>query len=138
MYKSIEEIQIAFNEAGLKHSVEEIGTNWLLRAGVSGNAAQYDFLFIKDDDRGNDVAVRIGHVVKYPKERFAKAYETLNSLQVKYRFIRFTLDDEGNVNVEYDFPTAYTAIGPGAVEILVRLVKILDECYSDLMRSIWA
>ena len=137
MYQAIASIQEAFQKANLKFSVDQVGNNWILRAGVNGSASVYHFLFIKSDETGSDIALRIFNQVKFPPHAIQRGYEVLNDLQLKYRHIRFVLDKDGNVNVEYDFPTAYQPIGDGAVEMLVRLTKVLDECYPVLMRSVW-
>ena len=137
MYKSIMDIQAEFQKNNLKHKVEQVGENWLLRAGVNGKAATYSFLFIKDDDVGNDVAVRIFDIVKFPENRRDKGYEILNRIQQQYRYIRLNMNDEGEVNAEYDFPVEYSNIGQGAIEILIRITQILDDVYPDMMRAIW-
>lgn len=137
MYTAIQKVQQAFVNANLKYSVDQVGENWILRAGVNGSATSYQFLFIKTNDVGSDISVRIFNLVKFPNGPTGRAYEVLSELQNKYRYIRFVLNDEGNVNVEYDFPTAIENIGEAAVEMLIRLTKILDECYPVLMRSIW-
>lgn len=138
MYKAISEIQTAFRARNLKHTVDQVGGNWLLRASMKGTSSTYDFLFIKDDDNGNDVAVRILEFVKFPTSRLEKAYEVLNEIQIQYRFIRFAIKEDGNAIVEYDFPVGYTNIGQGAIEIMMRITNILDICYPNIMKSIWA
>ena len=137
MYESIREIQKTFLEKDLKCRVEQMGENWVLKAGVKGKNCLYEFLFIKSDDIGNDVAVRVFDFVKFPKEQMAAACETLNDLQITYRFVRFSLREDGNVIVEYDFPAEYAPIGEGAAEIMIRLTQILDQCYPVLMKAIW-
>lgn len=137
MYAAIQQIKDAFDKADLKNGVDQVGNNWVLKAGINGKASTYMFLFIKTEESGNDVAVRIFNLVRYPNGPTDQAYETLNRLQAKYRHIRFVLQDDGNVNVEYDFPTCYKNIGQGAIEILVRLSSVLDDCYPELMRSVW-
>lgn len=137
MYQSIVEIQNAFQQRNLKHSVDQVGEDWVLRAGVNGKASSYTFLFIKDDDVGNDVAVRIFDIVKFPPERRDKGLALLNNIGREYRFIRLNMNDAGEVSAQYDFPVEYGNIGEGAIEILIRFTQILDECYPQLMKAIW-
>ena len=138
MYKAIREIRDTFVAKGLKHSVDEVGGAWVLRAGVSGDAASYSFLFIKQDDEDNDVSLRVFDVVKFPEHKKDKGLEVLAKLGRQYRFIRFAMNDEGEVNAEYDFPMEFSPIGEGAFEMMVRFTDILDNCYPELMRAIWA
>jgi hypothetical protein len=51
---------------------------------------------------------------------------------MKYRFIRFSIDKDGGINAEYDFPTTYEDIGKGAVEMCLRMTMTLDDCISRL------
>ena len=53
-------------------------------------------------------------------------------MQMKYRFLRFSIDDDGDIAGEYDFPTTYEDIGKGAVEMCLRLTMILDDCISRI------
>lgn len=138
MYKAIAEIHRAFDKAGIKHKVDQLGDHWIIQTGMTGKGSTYQFLFIKTDDTGNDVAVRIFKLVNFPKHKTAAAHVLLNSLQQEYRYLRFVLDKDGDVNVEYDFPAAYSPLGEGALEMVLRITTILDECYPKLMRSVWA
>lgn len=132
MNSAINEIHKAFNDAGLKHDVQEIGGKTILITGLSGKADTYRFLLIKDDDNGQDVALRILKISNCPRYRIDQALEVLNELQMKYRYLRFTIDGDGDIAGEYDFPSTYENIGKGAVEMCLRLTMILDDCISRI------
>lgn len=132
MNSAIQEIQKAFNVAGLKHDVQQLGDKSILITGMTGKADTYRFFLIKENDKGNDVALRIVKIVNCPSYRHDEAREVLNELQLKYRFLRFTIDKDGDVHGEYDFPTCYDDIGRGAVEMCLRLTLILDSCIAKL------
>lgn len=132
MNSAINEIHKAFNDAGLKHDVQEIGGKTILITGLSGKADNYRFFLIKDDDNGQDVELRILKISNCPRYRIDQALEVLNELQMKYRYLRFTIDDDGYIAGEYDFPTTYENIGKGAVEMCLRLTMILDDCISRI------
>jgi len=134
MNSAINEIHRAFNDAGLKHDVQQLEGQSVLITGMTGRADTYRFFFIKEDDGGNDVALRILKISRCSRYQFDQVREVLNELQLKYRFLRFTLDDDGDINGEYDFPTTYEDIGKGAVEMCLRLTIILDESISKLKR----
>lgn len=132
MNSAINEIHKAFNDAGLKHDVQEIGGKTILITGLSGKADTYRFFLIKDDDNGQDVALRILKISNCPRYRIDQALEVLNELQMKYRYLRFTIDGDGDIAGEYDFPSTYENIGKGAVEMCLRLTMILDDCISRI------
>ena len=137
MYSAIAEIHDTFAKRDIKHKVDQVGETWLVRAGMSGKSSTYDFLFIKTDAEGNDVAVRVFKVARFKPHQRELALETINEVQKKFRFVRFVLDDDCDVNVEYDFPASYLAIGEGAFDMLIRMTSILDESYPQLMRAVW-
>lgn len=66
--------------------------------------------------------------------------EACNMLNHKIRFMKFCLDAEGNINVEYDFPTHSPDedIGEMAFEIFVRMMQILDSEYSIFMKALYS
>ena len=132
MNSAINEIHKAFEKAGLKHDVQEIAGKAILFTGMTGNSSTYRFFFVKEGDIGNDVALRIHNISHCSKSQVDRAREVLNKLQLQYRFLRFTIDDDGDINGEYDFPTTYEDIGKGAVEMCLRLVLLLDQCASKL------
>ena len=134
MNSAINEIHRAFNDAGLKHDVQQLGNKSILITGMTGNTDTYRFFFIKDSDGGNDVALRIFKISSCSRDQYDKVREVLNELQLKYRFLRFTIDDDGDINGEYDFPTSYDDIGKGAVEMCLRLTMILDNSIAALKR----
>jgi hypothetical protein len=138
MYQAIREIQTAFEKADFHHDVVELGEKWALTAGVSGDQASYKFLFIKSDADDNDVAMRVMSIANFPNDRLAAAYKLVSELNSQYRFLRFVIDSDNDLNVEYDFPIHCDPIGPMAIELMIRTTQILDDCYPKVMRLIWA
>ena len=138
MNKCIQDIHAEFDRVGIKHSVEQVSGKWVISTTINGKSHAYRFLLIKADDAGNDISVRTAPVVSFSRDKFDTAYNLMNSFQQEYRFVKFVMDDDGDVNVQFDFPLAYEPIGPGAVEVVVRITKILDDCYPKMMREIWS
>ena len=128
MNTAINEIQKAFLDAGLKHDVQKVGDKTVLITGMTGKAGTYRFLLIKEGDSGCDVALRVLKIGRCASYQYDQVHEVLNELQLKYRFLRFTVDKDGDIHGEYDFPTCYEQIGKGAVEMCLRLTMILDQC----------
>ncbi len=138
MHRAILEIERAFKEADLKCKTVHIGDQCELIAGVSGKGCSYEMKFIcKDNTRNNDVAMRIFSLIQVSHDKTDQMLETLNGIQKKYRFLRFTLDADNEVKVEYDMPNCTTDVGPIAVELLVRTMRIIDDVYPELMRCLW-
>ena len=92
-------------------------------------------------DRRNDVLVRIMNLVNNaPAEKRPRLLDVCNSLNTKFRFIKFTLDAENNLHIEYDFPTnsGDESIGEMAFEIFIRIMQILNEAYPVIATALYA
>ena len=79
-------------------------------------------------------------VYQVPKAKQKKMLEAVNELNLKYRFLRFYMDDDGDVSVAYDFPDRLddASIGKAAFEILVRTLKVMSMAYPALMEALIA
>ena len=137
MYKAIQEIQTAFDKHNLKYTTKQLGDKWVLQLKMGGKKGEYEFLFIKSDDSGNDVALRIFRVENFSPANRAKGFALVTELQNKYRYIRFAIDDDGDLNVSYDFPLMIEGIGDAALEMMLRITQILDESRPALVRASW-
>lgn len=91
-------------------------------------------------DNDNDVAARIfGLITNTPKEKRTRVMEACNVLNNKIRYIKFYLDTDGDINIEYDFPvhSPDDGIGEMAFEIFVRMMQVLDSEYSIFMKALY-
>lgn len=139
MYKMTREIyQELKNTAGLKVFTEETDRSsqvWL-QFGIK-NGGSYRIRFISRDD-DNDVAVRIYGLVTVEEENRAKVLPALNKLNGRFRYVKFAMDDDGEIDLEYDYLVRCPNPVASAEEIVIRMVKIVDEAYPELMRAMWA
>ncbi len=123
---------------GLKVFTEESDKNsrvWL-QFGFDNSNASYRIQFIsKDND--NDVSLRVFSIVNVPAAKRSGMLMTLNEINNKYRFFKFALDSDGDVNMEYDFFVRSNA-SACAVEAVIRINDILKDVYPMLMKALWA
>lgn len=136
-HPAIRDIEAALEAVKIKYRTQHVGKQWEVVLGISGKANSYQIKFICKDGSKNDVAMRVFTLARYPDEHKRDAYPLLASLQRKYRFIKFTLDKAGDINLEYDMPSCTESTGKSAVEMVVRTMKIVDEVYPEIMRSVW-
>lgn len=97
----------------------------------------YVIRFISRDD-SNDVAVRVYGLLNIDIAHRIKMLPVINELNEKYRYIKFVLDEDGDVNLEHDFPTNCPDPSASAVEIVVRLDSVIDAVRPELMQALWA
>lgn len=95
--------------------------------------------FISSDD-DNDVSVRVYDFIHHVAEdKEEKILRVINECNAAKRYLKFVLDSERDVNIEYDFPLKAddAAVGAEAYEMLVRYVNIIEECYPLFMKAMW-
>ena len=139
-FKAINLITQTFEKHGVKFKVVEAPSAEIIIAGFSINGGpQVEEWFISRDN-GNDVAARVFRLVtRTPEDRRSRIEDACNILNRKVRHLKFSMDTDGDVNVEYDFPeyTPDNGIGEMALEIFVRTMKTLDSEYQIFMKAIY-
>ena len=138
MHPAIADISRLFSEADIKYSIDHSMKQWDLIAGISGQHNSYQLKFIVKDDSDNDLAIRIFSLVRCPDDKRKAMCKFLNELNAKYRYVKFAIDDSNSVSLEADLPSCTTNPGEVAVEYFIRVLKIVDDIYPDLMRALWS
>ncbi|MBO4495256.1 MAG: YbjN domain-containing protein [Clostridiales bacterium] len=140
-YNATNLIVETFNERGVKFDVRDRLDSEQVLAGFSVDCGPSVIVrFISRDD-DNDVAVRVaGLLTNTPKEKRARVLEACNILNHKIRYVKFVLDRDGDISVEYDFPihTPDEGVGEMAFEIFVRTMQILDREYNIFMTALYS
>lgn len=64
----------------------------------------------------------------------------VNELNVRFRYICLSLDDDGDVCASYDFPyfEGSNLTFENILDIVCLYVRILDKCMPELMRTLWS
>ena len=130
----------AFNAHDLKYQVNE--TDHYQEIHVPFGIENGPFVDVRyiSSGRGNDTSVRIMNLVnKVPAEKRHRILETCNMLNNKFRFLKFNMDSENNVHVEYDLPvnTGDDCLGEMAFEMFVRIMQILNEGYIHIAKALY-
>ena len=138
LYRATREIAAYFTEKELKYSTRRVDNMSILEAGMRGtNVNVVKILFISTDEK-SDVAIRSFQLVpSVPQEKRAPIMETINTLNSKYRYIKFILDDD-NITASFDIPSSSEEVGKIAFEIFLRFVKIIDDSYPEFMKTLWS
>ncbi len=138
VYKATKLVEKAFKENNIKCRISETENTSAVEAGFGGdNVSGIILRFISTDD-DNDVAVRIFELVRVPQNKRAAVFEAINSLQRKYRYCSFNVDDDGDMTVSYDMPLRTPDPGTVAVEMFVHVTHIVDEAYPVIMKALWS
>ncbi len=139
MFKATRAIYDALSHVdGLKVFTDEsdkLSSVWLQFGLKSGG--NYRIRFISTDD-GNDVSVRVIGLIRVEANQRADIINVLNELNRKYRYVKFVCDNDNDINVEYDFPTSASNPAESALEMVLRVAKIIEEAYPEIMRTLWS
>lgn len=137
IYAATQKIESTFKANNIRCRINETQSTSAVEAGFTGENTQMTVRFISTDN-DNDVAARILSFVKVPANKRSAVLEAINGLHRRFRYASFSVDDDGDVVVAYDFPLRTSDPGDIAVEMFIRLVKIADQAYPELMKAIWS
>ena len=139
MFKATKLISEELDRREINYDIEEGENASMLVVGFAienGPSVRVGFISADDD---NSVAIRIiGLVRNIHDTKLDQVLNVVNNCNKKYRYVKFTLNEK-NMNVEFDMPkfTPDNAVGPVAVEMLVRMMQIVETAYPEIMRAIW-
>ena len=140
-YKATNLIAEAFEEQGVKFDVVTRPDHEQILAGFSVECGPNIIIrFITTDGR-NDVRVRVfGLVNSTPKSKRLRLLEACNTLNNNVRFIKFTLNDDGDISVEYDFSreTPDDALGAVALDMLGTVAQAVSFEYQTFMQALYS
>lgn len=102
--------------------------------GSSGNS--YDVLFVFDQDE-ESVAVRVYGLTRANKDNYAKILLTINQLNNKFRWYKFEIDDDNDVNMECDAVIDVDSAGEVCTELFYHCMGIAKDAYPMLMKAQW-
>lgn len=138
MPKVLADVREALDATDSKYTVSRFGDQWELESHVKGKASQFTLKYICKDQEKPALALRVFSLIQVEAHKVADICRVLNKMNREYRFLRFTLDEDNSVKVEYDFPVETTNAGPVALEMLLRTVNIIDDAYPAIMRELWS
>ncbi len=122
---------------GLKYEVEEREGDVIISCGVSmENTPVRVRLFIDNDN--SHVALRCFGFIRVTKEQFPSALLTCNKCNLDYRWVKFVIDDDLDINAYDDAVISPETAGEELFELLFRMLGIVDDCYPTFMKNIWA
>lgn len=92
-------------------------------------------VFDKDDD--GIVAFKCWSFGKAPSRNRGTLLECCNSLNAKYRWVKFFIDDEDDITADADAIVDLDTVGAECIQMVKRMVNIIDESYPLLMKACW-
>lgn len=139
VYHATQIIAQAFDQRGLKYNIREVGSLSTVELAFSGDNVDVKLNFISSDN-DNDVKVLSNTFAKFPESKLSTGYKLANDLAREYKYLKFTIDKDGDMSAQYDFPlkTQDEALGEFAIEMAARFTKIINDCYPKIMKALWS
>ncbi|MCQ2437636.1 MAG: YbjN domain-containing protein [Clostridia bacterium] len=91
-----------------------------------------------DKDGEDMVAFRAWGIVKVPENKYGAAVLACNKLNTQYRWVKFVVDKDNDLNCEMDAYVDIESVGSECKRCVSRIVNISDEAYPEIMKAIWA
>lgn len=105
--------------------------------GVNGsNGNTYDMVFIFDQDE-ESVALRVYGLTKCNSDNFARTLLAVNELNNKFRWFKFEIDKDKDVNMECDAVIDISTAGEVCTELVYHCMSIAKDAYPILMKAQW-
>ena len=126
-----------FESQGLKYSVidEERGVMRVGFAGIPGVGKVEIYLFFNTD---SDVAIRCFNFVQVPEDKTEKMYHICSSMNRKFRWVKFYVNDDDNaLTAEDDAIIQLDSCGEEVHGLILRMVGIIKEAYPEFMKALW-
>lgn len=89
------------------------------------------------DDDGHTVGIRCYRVACAKEDCFIDVLKTCNELNNRFRWVKFTIDHDNDVNIEIDCIVNEETAGEVVLELVQRLCSITDKAYPELMKAIY-
>jgi len=138
MYNATKLIESEFKRVGLKCQSVDLEEFSFVEAGFTGDNCTVKIRFISTDD-DNDFKVLTEDFALFPAASREKGCVILNELNRKYKYMKFSMNDNGAVCAQYDVPVKVSTsdVGAVAVELAMRCNNIVDDAYPTIMKGIW-
>ncbi len=140
IYPATQAVLDHFQSKGIRCRLDELDNASLVQIPFSGKNVTNIILYIISKDDSTAVNLRTMPLARVPEGRSNAVLQVLNACNLKYRYVKFSLDNERDILAQYDVPlrTSMEEIGDICEEILARFGHILDECHPEIMKAIYA
>lgn len=94
-------------------------------------------IIIDTSDNNKHISYIIANFCKVPEDKKDVLIKLMNDLNQKYRYAKFYIDEDNDINIRIDAMLPLDACGEFSVDYVGLIVDILDESYKEIMRGIW-
>ncbi len=121
----------------LHYSVREFDDETGIECNIGMDNTKLSILSIFDNNEKH-LSIKIYTLAHTPESRYGQVLMACNDLNKRYRWVKFYLDKDGDVNAELDAIVDNVTGAEESFELMVRIAQISDEAYPVLMKAIYA
>lgn len=127
MFHVTKEICKVFRESSAPYDVEKKNGTSAVVADIPGAYVDGAKIRFISEEEGNDITAVVSGIAKLTDKQREQIYVTLNKLNSSFRYLRFRLDEKGEVIAEYDFPACSENVAEQAFEVYLTTMEMLDD-----------
>lgn len=110
----------------------------IISLGTKLKNTRIDIYFQFDADNSN-IHIEGLNFVEVPEDAYDKLYSVINSVNLAYRWVKFTLNTANSVlAAEADAVITIDTAADITNELMLRLASIVDDNYATFMKAIWS
>ena len=123
------------NSEGVKFSEEKENVIKVVYTGDNLDSIPVYVFFDKDGDPL--VTFKCWNIINFKSNREA-AINACNEMNAKFRWIKFYIDDDGDIIAEMDAMIDDATCGKECLYLVRRAVSIIDDAYPTFVKARWA
>lgn len=123
------------DEKGIEYTDRDENVVEVAYSGVNVRAIP---IYVDFDDNGSQcVAFKCWEIANF-KNKLAAGLIACNELNKKWRWVKFYIDNDGDIIADNDSIVSSDTCGSECFEIVRRMVNIIDESYQTIMQALWS
>jgi len=123
-----------FHHSGVQQNSN--GANYI-QFSITGEATNVRFTVIFNEE-GHDAAIRAFDFVEHiPDSKYAECLVCCNELNMKFRYVKFYIDNDNSITLEDDAVIDEETAGDEVLRLSFTMMHIADEAYPILMKAIY-
>lgn len=124
-----------FQGQGIKY--QEVQENAIRMRFDADNAGAVELVIFFDDSGDRHIHFLSPGIAKVSDDKFVPALMVANKLNGQYRWAKFSISDENRFDCEADAILDENSCGDECLELVIKLVKIVDNSYPEIMKVVW-
>ena len=110
----------------------------VLRAGFRFASGTIEVFFVFDNDCKSVHIVGKDFINGFEDNKRGVVLETLNECNRSFRWVKFSLSESGDIRVEDDAVIQLDSCAEECMELLGRMIQIVEKAHPRIMKAIWA